>query len=120
MELNEYQKLACVTLGKQSSDEKQMLILSLGLCGESGEFADMMKKVHGHGHIIDYDKLKEELGDVLWYIATLCDTIGIDMETIAVTNVNKLKKRYPEGFSSERSINRNDSDDLSNLVDTLG
>lgn len=81
----------------------------LGLAGESGEVVEIIKKVSYHDHPLDYVKkleLKKELGDVLWYIAYLCSVLDLDMGEIAEENIEKLKLRYPEGFSSERSINR--------------
>lgn len=80
--------------------------LSLGLTGEAGEVADYVKKVVAHGHALDSDKLAKELGDVLWYTAVMADAIGLTLEAIAAQNIVKLKARYPEGFSHERSLTR--------------
>lgn len=82
--------------------------LSLGLTGEAGEVADYVKKVVAHGHALDADKLAKELGDVLWYTAVMADAIGRSLEDIAAQNIVKLKARYPEGFSHERSLARQD------------
>lgn len=88
-------------------DEKdRYLNFCMGLAGESGEVVDYMKKVLWHGHELDKDKLKKELGDILWYIATIATTAEISLEDIAIANIEKLKKRYPEGFSREKSIGR--------------
>ena len=65
---------------------------------------DAIKKHLYHGH--DMKNLKEELGDVMWYVAALSSMFGIDMEEVAEANIEKLRKRYPDGFSKERSINR--------------
>lgn len=70
--------------------------------------ADIIKKHIGHGHPLDTEKVHKELGDVLWYVAVLARRIGSTLEDVAASNVEKLRKRYPEGFSSERSINRKD------------
>jgi NTP pyrophosphatase (non-canonical NTP hydrolase) len=94
-----------VSIAKSSFD---LLVWSLGLAGEAGEFADMMKKHVGHGHPLNRDKAKKELGDVLWYLATLADGLGLRLSDVADSNIEKLRARYPDGFSSERSINRAD------------
>ena len=87
--------------------EKGTLMATLGLAGESGEVADLVKKSHYHGHDWDIDKLGLELGDVLWYVAILAWYLGFSLSDIAKNNIEKLEKRYPKGyFESEKSINR--------------
>ncbi|MBR5309830.1 MAG: nucleoside triphosphate pyrophosphohydrolase family protein [Oscillospiraceae bacterium] len=106
MEINEYQKLAMVTLNREL-DKKEMLTNAvMGLCGESGEACDIVKKHLFHGHELDRDALIKELGDVAWYLAEGAEALGISLDEILGRNIEKLKKRYPEGFSSEKSINR--------------
>ena len=78
----------------------------MGLAGESGEVCDYLKKVVFHGHELDKDQLCKELGDVLWYVATLATTAGLSLGEIARANVVKLQLRYPDGFDSTRSMNR--------------
>jgi len=82
------------------------MVFALGLTGESGEVADLIKKWIGHDHPLDLEKLRKELGDVLWYIAAIADNFHIDLSDIAVTNILKLRSRYPDGFSSKMSQNR--------------
>jgi NTP pyrophosphatase (non-canonical NTP hydrolase) len=79
---------------------------ALGLTGEAGEVADIIKKYVFHGHNIRLPELIKELGDVCWYIALISSALGVDLEVILRENVKKLNDRYPEGFSSEASINR--------------
>ena len=79
---------------------------ALGVAGEAGEVADLVKKVVFHGHPLDVDKLKAEMGDVLWYLASLCNTLGIDLADVAEANIEKLKKRYPHGWDPQRSQQR--------------
>ena len=79
---------------------------ALGLAGESGEVADMIKKVSFQGHQLDEKHLAEEIGDILWYCALAATGLGIDLDDIAQGNVDKLMKRYPQGFDQERSIHR--------------
>ncbi|MBQ8175837.1 MAG: nucleoside triphosphate pyrophosphohydrolase family protein [Oscillospiraceae bacterium] len=108
MTINEYQKLAMVTLNPEL-DKKDVLINGvMGLCGESGETIDIVKKHLAQGHELDKEKLAKELGDVAWYLAETATAIGYDLEDIFQMNIDKLKKRYPEGFSVEKSVNRDD------------
>lgn len=78
----------------------------MGISGESGEVADLVKKFMFHQHPLDREKLIEELGDLMWYIAELCATLGASMDEVARGNIEKLRKRYPNGFDPERSLNR--------------
>ncbi len=80
--------------------------LALGVAGEAGEVADIIKKHVGHGHPLDREKLVKELGDVLWYVARMAATIGYSLEEVANINIDKLNARYPNGFSTEASLNR--------------
>lgn len=84
----------------------ELLNGALGITGEAGEVADMIKKHIFHGHGLDTDALVKEIGDVCWYVALLCTAIGVDLASVMEKNIEKLKTRYPEGFSSEASINR--------------
>ena len=109
IDFNKYQKDSSATSGAFQdlySDQARLAIAGLGLAGEAGEVVDYLKKVVGHGHKLDKDKLVKELGDVLWYVAEICSEINADMSDVAQQNIDKLKARYPDGFSSERSINR--------------
>lgn len=86
----------------------------LGLCGETGEIADIVKKVEFHGHPLDektIEKIKLELGDVLWYVGMLAKHLNFTLSEVATANQEKLMRRYPQGFSAERSINRKPEDD---------
>lgn len=101
-----YQRFALVTINRELTQQEQVLNGVLGLNGEAGEVADLVKKSLYQGHPYDKHKIADELGDVLWYIALLSMAIGIDMDQIALNNINKLRGRYPEGFKEERSLNR--------------
>ena len=106
MTLNEYQELAMTTLNRDL-DKKDILINGvMGLCGESGEVIDIVKKHISHGHELDRTHILEELGDVAWYIAEIAYALDANLDDVLSANIAKLKKRYPEGFSKERSINR--------------
>ena len=106
MTVNEYQKLAMATLNPEL-DKKDVLINGvMGLCGESGEAIDIVKKWLAQGHDLDRAKLAKELGDIAWYLAETATALDLQLEDVFAANIEKLKKRYPEGFDSERSIHR--------------
>lgn len=105
MRISDYQVEAIKT-ARQNTDN--LLNGALGLCGEAGEVADLIKKHKFQGHKLDNEKLLSELGDVMWYIALLCTTTGIKLEDVMENNIKKLRRRYPSGFSSDRSINRDE------------
>lgn len=106
MEINEYQRLAMRTLNPEL-DQKDVLINSvMGLCGESGEAIDIVKKWLAQGHELDKEKLAKELGDVAWYLAEAATALEIPLERILEGNLEKLARRYPEGFRTERSLER--------------
>ena len=105
MSFDEYRVLA------QRTDENNILIEKLnngclGLAGEAGEVIDIFKKYRYQKHPLDVKGMVEELGDVLWYIAAIATAVGVPMGEIAARNIEKLNKRYPEGFDAERSVNR--------------
>jgi NTP pyrophosphatase (non-canonical NTP hydrolase) len=105
MDANTYQELALLTAA--ALEPRQRLFnAALGLCGEAGEFADTLKKAEFHGHELDTAALQKELGDVLWYAALACNALGVQLGDVMEANIAKLRQRYPEGFSSERSRNR--------------
>lgn len=94
------------TKGRHASVESQILNASLGLAGEVGECVDHIKKGIFHGHKLDKEYIKKELGDIAWYIALMSDALDLDMEDVCRENIAKLEKRYPEGFDKDQSINR--------------
>ena len=106
MTVNEYQKLAMTTLNPQL-DRKDVLINGvMGLCGESGEAIDIVKKWLAQGHELDKEKLAKELGDIAWYLAETATALELNLEDIFAANIDKLKKRYPQGFDAQRSVHR--------------
>ena len=108
MNPNEYQKL-CMRTANFMDSSKLIANGAMGLCGESGEVIDLIKKWAFQGHSLHRQDIEEELGDVLWYAAILCEGIGTNMEEVMHKNIEKLKKRYPNGFDAERSVNRGDA-----------
>ena len=111
MTINEYQKLAMRTLNPALSEKEILLNGVMGLCGESGEAIDLVKKWMMQGHELDKAHLAKELGDVAWYLAETATAIGYDLETILQANIDKLKARYPEGFDADRSQHRKNGDE---------
>lgn len=92
-------------------DRKDVLINSvMGLCGESGEAIDIVKKWLAQGHELDKERLAKELGDVAWYLAEAATALDLSLEQILQANIDKLKKRYPDGFEVERSLVRLEGD----------
>lgn len=107
MDANRYMRGALRTANR-SDEDKLILQCALGLCGEAGEVAEQVKKHYFHGHRLDKRHMIEELGDVIWYLAVLCDAIGSDLQTVMAKNLIKLEKRYPKGFDPYRSQHRDD------------
>ncbi len=106
MTVNEYQKLAMKSLNPALSQKDVLINGVMGLCGESGEAIDIVKKHLHQGHALDRKKLAAELGDIAWYLAETAYALEIPLEDIFRSNIDKLKRRYPEGFASEASIHR--------------
>lgn len=111
MTINEYQTAALRTAQTEELTHIELVMnAALGLCGESGEVADIVKKFRFQGHDIDLEHVAKELGDIAWYLAVGAHAISYDLETILQMNVDKLKARYPDGFSSDRSLHRAEGD----------
>ena len=108
MTINEYQQFAMTTLNPELSEKDVLINGVVGLCGESGEAIDLVKKWLAQGHELDREKLAKELGDICWYLAETATAIGYDLEDIMAANIEKLKKRYPQGFEAKRSIHRSE------------
>ena len=104
---NDYQRAALRTASGMNYENHGMLMNGiLGLCGETGEVADLVKKAAFQDHDLDKENVAEELGDVAWYLAVAAYAIGYKLGDLVQINGEKLKKRYPDGFDKNRSINR--------------
>ena len=110
MEINEYQTLAMTTLNPALSQKDVLINSVMGLCGESGEAIDIVKKWLAQGHQLDKEHLAKELGDIAWYLDEAATALDLNLEDILEANIEKLKKRYPEGFDIHRSLERNEKD----------
>ena len=103
MTINEYQALAMRTAEEKGRTWGNV---GLGMAGEAGEVADIVKKHLYQGHPLDHEKLLEEVGDVAWYLALAATVAGVTLESVLEANIAKLTGRYPDGFEPEKSINR--------------
>ncbi len=106
MNVNEYQREAMTLLNPALTEKDVLMNALMGLCGESGEAIDLMKKHLYQGHELDKEKLIKELGDVAWYLAEAATGLGVDLSEIMRRNLDKLHARYPQGFDTNRSRNR--------------
>ena len=108
MTVNEYQKLAMTTLNPELNKKDVLINGVMGLCGESGEAIDIVKKPLAQGHDLDREGLIKELGDIAWYLAETATALDVSLEEVLERNIEKLRKRYPEGFDTEKSRSRRD------------
>ena len=106
MDINEYQKEAMTLLNPEIPQRDVLLNALMGLCGESGEAIDLMKKHLFQGHELDREKLIKELGDVAWYLAEAATGLGVDLSEVLQRNLDKLHARDPQGFDTKRSQQR--------------
>lgn len=80
------------------------MVFALGLGGETGEVLEIIKKARRDIMVVDKQHLKEELGDVLWYVANLCNVYGLSMQEVLDNNISKLEARYG-GRENEKQYN---------------
>ena len=106
---NEYQKLAMRTCSINDDNKSMMYHGVFGLTSEAGEVAGLLQKIY-QGHILDEEHLKKELGDCMWMIAEICTALDFSLDDVMQTNIDKLKARYPTGFSTDRSLYRAEGD----------
>lgn len=106
MTVNDYQTQAMATLNPALSPKDVLINSVMGLCGESGEAIDIVKKWLAQGHSLDKEALIRELGDVAWYLAEAATALDVPLETVFQGNLQKLRNRYPQGFDQELSQNR--------------
>lgn len=110
MTANGYQKAALRTANKRLSAKNQLDNGLMGLCGESGEALDILKKHKFQGHELDKEHIAKELGDIAWYLAISAWALGYELDEIFEMNIEKLQARYPEKFDASLSINRKEGD----------
>lgn len=107
MTTQEYQKQAERTLAKCETSLLDDFHMITGMQTEASEIADVYKKHIAYGKPLDFVNIKEEIGDIMWYIANMCNLHDWDMSDIMRVNIEKLKARYPEKFTNENALNRN-------------
>ena len=107
MKFSEYQKLAQRT--EKPLDLKDALMHGMiGAFTEAGELGDAVKKHVFYNKELDFQNVREEIGDLMWYLAVIANNLGMDMDEIAAENIDKLKIRYPEKYSNEAAVIRAD------------
>lgn len=115
MEFNEYVKLCKRTLsmnGELANDVE--LHSAIGLSTEANELLDAYKKARFYGRELNTQNIKEEIGDILWYLAILCDKLDYSFDKAMIDNIAKLEKRYT-GNLFEDIIDRNQEQELSHI-----
>lgn len=105
MNISEYQKKSLRTM---KFDETVSTHCCMGLAGEIGEVIDIIKKSIFYKKELDKNKVTEELGDVMFYLVNLATSLNISMVNVLEQNVEKLLKRYPNGFTEKDAIERKD------------
>ena len=121
MNFQEYTQNCYRTFQYQATENETISMLCMGLSGEAGEVIDYLKKIIYHKHDFDKQKLMSEMGDMMWYFALLADYFKIDFDEILTSNIAKLKKRYPNGFRIQDSINRAENKTANCLaIDCIG
>jgi len=103
-----YREEVLKTVNVKLNQLELLINATLGLAGEAGEVSDVVKKYIFHKHVLNKDELIKELGDCLWYIEVISHILEISTEEVKKRNIEKLRKRYPNGFTEEASINRNE------------
>lgn len=114
MNANEYQKSAVRFVSNIDCrpEQSQLLMAALGVAGEAGEFADLIKKYIFHGTEFDGEHAIKELGDICWYIALACTVLGVSLESVLDINIKKLEARYPDNKFTVEHANNRKSDDI--------
>jgi NTP pyrophosphatase (non-canonical NTP hydrolase) len=116
MTLADYQTAALRTATGPAGELPPLWYLALGLAGEAGEVANLIKKFERHGKPFDADAVSDELGDVLWYVAVAAHAAGMSLDDVADRNVAKLRARFPDGFVTGGGIRTAPPDDLAGLA----
>ena len=107
MTFNEFVDCAKRTINYNLTNSEKLHHALFGISGECGEISSIFQKML-QGHPYSEEQLRGQIGDLLWFVSELCFVIGIELDDVAKENVEKLKKRYPNGFSEKDSIARVD------------
>jgi NTP pyrophosphatase (non-canonical NTP hydrolase) len=106
MDFKEYTKETQRTMAELGQSFADQLHMVMGISTEAGELLDTYKKTLAYNKELDIVNIKEEIGDLLWYISNLLRVLDMDFEQVLYLNVEKLKARYPEKFTEDNAINR--------------
>lgn len=108
MTLDEYQSAAARTANTRLEPADLLLDHAAGLAEEGGEVLALVRKHRYQGHPLDGERLAKELGDALWCLAGVARLAGLSLDAVAEGNLEKLRRRFPEGFSEDASLTRRD------------
>jgi NTP pyrophosphatase (non-canonical NTP hydrolase) len=110
MNFREYQNAAVRTCIHKRGERSERAISwhCMGIAGEAGEIVDLLKKVLYHGQPLDVFAVVGEIGDLLWYLSATCHVLGVELEDCAKANINKLKTRFPDGWSEADALAQRD------------
>lgn len=108
MDLDAYQAHASRTLNPALDRDARLLDAVAGLAEEAGELLGAVRKHHFQQRPLDRDALTKELGDALWCLAAAADALGLSLGDVAHINLEKLRRRYPDGFTNDAAIRRED------------
>jgi NTP pyrophosphatase (non-canonical NTP hydrolase) len=106
--LDEYQRATARTTNAGLSDHERLVDAAAGLAEEAGEVLGLVRKHVYMGHPMDRGRVTRELGDALWCLAGVATSLGMTLDAIAVANLEKLRQRYPDGYSDEASHARHE------------
>lgn len=126
MTFREYQRDAYTNLKKHKDTKDEILDYCISLSEEVGELNSLIKHHYYGGEYLDEENVAKEVGDVLWYLNSLCSILNINIDTVAQLNIEKLKFRYDKEFSEDKSMRRfsnelkfNETEVYNKLIDNL-
>ena len=108
MDFDTYQALARRTTNPALDPPHRLLDAAAGMAEEAGEVLGAVRKHVLQQRPLDHAALAGELGDALWCLATIAASLGLSLGEVAHLNIEKLRQRYPDGFTSEASMTRAD------------
>lgn len=104
--VTDHDDLGYEVMSERCGKQSRLVHYLLGIGTEAGELQDQLKKHLAYGKPFDEVNIKEELGDLMWYVARTCDTLGLTLEEVMEVNINKLKARYGDKFTAYAALNR--------------
>ena len=122
MTLDEYGPLALRTLNDLGRFKNNLVHMALGITGEAGEVADVIKKHYAYGKTLDVQHLVEEVGDIMFYLNGLLAEVDVEWSEVLELNIKKLEARYPDlRFNADHAINRDvNAEQKAMLAQALG